>query len=43
MVEQRKFKQLMVGDQARALQYMFFAERVSSKIQGLKAGSARGG
>ena len=26
MVEQRDFKQLMVGDQARALQNMFFAE-----------------
>ena len=37
MVEQREFKQLMVGDQARALQYMLFAERVSSKIQGLTA------
>ena len=37
MVEQREFKQLMVGDQARVLQYMFFAERVCSKIQGLSA------
>ena len=42
MVEQREFKQLMVGDQTRALQYMFFAERVCAKFQGLtaKAGSA---
>ena len=37
MVEQREFKQLIFGDQARALQYMFFAERVRSKIQGLTA------
>ena len=32
LVEQREFKQLMVGDQARALQYMFFTERVYTKI-----------
>ena len=37
LVEQREFKQLTIRDQARALQYMFFAERVCSKILGLSA------
>jgi len=36
-VEQKEFRQLMVGDQARALQYMFFAERECAKIPGLTA------
>ena len=31
LVEEREFKQLMVGDQARTLQYMFFAKRVCMK------------
>ena len=37
LVEEREFKQLMVGDQARALQCMFFTKRVCTKIQDLTA------
>ena len=37
VVVQREFKQLMVGDQARALQCMFFTERVCTIIQDLTA------
>mmetsp|Transcript_25748 Transcript_25748/g.59546 ORF Transcript_25748/g.59546 Transcript_25748/m.59546 type:complete len:712 (+) Transcript_25748:95-2230(+) len=35
-VEGKEFGKLFVGDQAKAMQYMFFAERACSKIPGLK-------
>merc|ERR1740129_2311757 len=35
--EQKEFMQLMIGPQAKALQYMFFAERECGKIPGLTA------
>ena len=37
LVEERELKQLMLGDQARTLQYMFFTKRVCTKIQDLTA------
>jgi len=36
-VEGKEFGKLLMGDQARALQYMFFAERQCSKVPGLTA------
>ncbi|WP_265564077.1 3-hydroxyacyl-CoA dehydrogenase NAD-binding domain-containing protein [Sphingomicrobium arenosum] len=35
MAERNKFMELMVGDQAKARQYFFFAERKASKIEGV--------
>ncbi|WP_265570120.1 3-hydroxyacyl-CoA dehydrogenase NAD-binding domain-containing protein [Sphingomicrobium nitratireducens] len=35
MVERSKFMELMVGPQAKARQYFFFAERKASKIEGV--------
>ncbi len=37
--ERRLFMELMVGTQARAQQYFFFAERKASKIEGLPEGT----
>merc|ERR1719261_2450430 len=34
-VEQEEFIKLLLGDQSKALQYMFFAERECSKVPGL--------
>lgn len=36
-VEMKEFGTLLFGDQSRALQYMFFAERACSKVPGLTA------
>ncbi|MCJ8190525.1 3-hydroxyacyl-CoA dehydrogenase NAD-binding domain-containing protein [Sphingomicrobium aestuariivivum] len=35
IAERNKFMELMVGDQAKARQYFFFAERKASKIEGV--------
>jgi 3-hydroxyacyl-CoA dehydrogenase len=37
--ERRLFMELMTGDQARAQQYFFFAERKAAKIEGLPEGT----
>merc|ERR1719469_558758 len=36
-VEGKEFLQLLMGSQAKALQYMFFAQRACAKVQGLNA------
>lgn len=36
-VEQKEFGKLLMGDQSKALQYMFFAERQCAKVPGLDA------
>jgi len=37
LIEGKEFGKLIMGDQSRALQYMFFAERQCAKVPGLEA------